>query len=91
MEVVPSLHTTLHVLGTSNFQLKSLDIAFHCAIVPLKAILVRPLQPKKAELPMLVTLSGIVILVSLAQCMNAALPMLVTPSGIVMLVKLLQL
>ena len=40
---------------------------------------------------MLVTLSGIVILVKLLQERNADSPMLVTPSGIVMLVKLVQL
>ena len=39
---------------------------------------------------MLVTLSGIVILVKLLQPENAKLPILVTPYGIVMLVKLLQ-
>ena len=39
---------------------------------------------------MLVTLSGIVMLVKLRQLENAPYPMLVTPSGIVMLVKLLQ-
>ena len=39
---------------------------------------------------MLVTLSGIVMLVKLMQLENAASPMLVTPSGIVMLVKLMQ-
>ena len=39
---------------------------------------------------MLVTLSGIVMLVKLSQLLNAYHPMLVTLSGIVMLVKLLQ-
>ena len=39
---------------------------------------------------MLVTLSGIVMLVRLLQYSNALSPMLVTPSGIVMLVRLLQ-
>ena len=39
---------------------------------------------------MLVTLSGIVMLVSLLQPENANSPMLVTLSGIVMLVRLLQ-
>ncbi len=39
---------------------------------------------------MLVTLSGIVMLVSELQPKNAALPMLVTLSGIVMLVSELQ-
>ena len=40
---------------------------------------------------MLVTLSGIVMLVRLAQCSKAFLPMLVTLSGIVMLVRLEQI
>ena len=40
---------------------------------------------------MLVTLSGIVILVSFSQSKNAQLPMLVTPFGIAILVRLLQL
>ena len=40
---------------------------------------------------MLVTESGIVMLVSLSQPENALLPMLVTESGIVMLVRLSQL
>ena len=40
---------------------------------------------------MLVTLSGIAMLVRLLQLENADLPMLVTLSGIVMLVRLLQL
>ena len=39
---------------------------------------------------MLVTLSGIVMLVKLLQKENTDSPMLVTLSGIVMLVKLLQ-
>ena len=40
---------------------------------------------------MLVTLSGIVMLVRPVQPKNAELPMLVTPSGIVMLVRPVQL
>ena len=39
---------------------------------------------------MLVTLSGIVMLVRLLQPLNALSPMLVTLSGIVMLARLLQ-
>ena len=39
---------------------------------------------------MLVTPSGIVMLLSLLQPEKAELPMLVTPSGIVMLIRLLQ-
>ena len=39
---------------------------------------------------MLVTLSGIVMLVKLVQSLKASLPMLVTLSGIVTLTKLLQ-
>ncbi len=40
---------------------------------------------------MLVTPSGIVMLVKELQAENALLPMLVTPSGMVMLVKELQI
>ena len=40
---------------------------------------------------MLVTLSGIVMIVSLVQSRKAYAPMLVTPSGIVIVVSLLQL
>ena len=48
------------------------------------------MQPENAEEPMLVTLSGIVILVSLVHPQNAEPPMLVTLSGIVMLVRFEQ-
>lgn len=65
--ISPSVQTTLHALGTLSFQLMPLDISFHCTIVPLKVMLVRPLQPEKAAQPMLVTLSGIVMLVKLLQ------------------------
>ena len=41
-------------------------------------------------MPILVTLSGIVMLERLVQSSNIEVPMQVTPSGIVMLVKLLQ-
>ena len=47
------------------------------------------MQELKAKFPILVTLSGIVILVKLLQKEKAS-PILVTLSGIVMLVKLLQ-
>ena len=49
-------------------------------------MLVRLIQLKKALSPMLVTLSGIVILVRLVHFQKALSPMLVTPSGIVTLV-----
>ena len=48
------------------------------------------LQFENTPCPMFVTLSGIVILVKLAQPSNAELPILVTLSGIVILVKLVQ-
>ena len=38
-------------------------MAFHSLIVPLKSIVVKLLQQENAELPILVTLSGIVMLV----------------------------
>jgi hypothetical protein len=46
-----------------------------------------PLQPENAPPPMLVTLSGIVMLVRPLQPLNAKCPMLVTLSGIVTLVS----
>ena len=55
---------TLHALGTLYFQLEPLDTAFHCAFVPLNLMLVSLVHSPKAEPPMLVTLSGIVTLVS---------------------------
>ena len=51
---------------------------------------VKPLQPENAPFPMLITLSGIVMLVSPLQSLNAQSPMLVTLSGIVTLVSPLQ-
>ena len=52
---------------------------------------VRMLQPLNALCPILVTLSGIVMLVRLLQPLNALCPILVRPlSGIVMLVKLVH-
>ena len=53
-------------------------------------MLVRLMQPEKAQAPMLVTPSGMVILVRLLQLVKAASGMLVTLSGIVMLFRLLQ-
>ena len=64
--------------------------AYHHPIVCPNVTLVRLLQPENADLPMLVTLAGILILVRLLQKENADLPMLVTLSGISMLVRLLQ-
>ena len=48
-------------------------------------ILVKDVQPLNAELPILVTLSGIVIFVKDLQPLNAALPILVTLFGITVL------
>ena len=53
-------------------------------------ILVSLLQPLNADSPILVTLSGIVMLERLLQSENALSPMLVTLFGIVMLERLLQ-
>ena len=53
-------------------------------------MLVKLLQPKNAPFPMLVTLSGTVILVRPLQFLNADSPILVTPSSIVILVKFLH-
>ena len=46
-----------------------------------------PLQPRNADPPILVTLSGIVALFNLSQYANAESPMRVTLSGIVTLVN----
>ena len=54
-------------------------------------MLVKPPQPSNAASPIVVTLSGIVMLVKLSHQANAYSPMLVTLSGIVMLVKPVQL
>ena len=54
------------------------------------ATFVSPLQPENAEPPILLTLSGIVMLVKLVQPRNTEPPILVTPSGITTLVKPLQ-
>ena len=53
-------------------------------------MLAKLLHQANAYPPMLVTLFGIVMLVTLLQPENALLPILVTLSGIVMLVTLLQ-
>lgn len=77
IEIVPSVQTTLHAFGTLYFQFEPFSIAFHCAIVPLKAMLVRLVQCAKAPSPMLVTPSGIVMFVSPVQPQKASLPILV--------------
>ena len=53
--------------------------------VPGMVTLVRPLS-RKASLPMVVTVLGIVTLVMFEQTVNAPLSMVVTPDGIVTLV-----
>ena len=53
-------------------------------------MLVKPLQPRNALSPILVTLFGIVILVNPLQAVNAEEPILVTLFGIVILVNPLQ-
>ena len=65
--------------------------ALICASVkPSMLADVRLRQPKNAEVPMLVTLDGIVTEVRLLQPLNADSPMFFTLDGIVMEVKLLQ-
>ena len=44
MEIAASVQIT-RVAGTLFFQLSPFDMAIHCAIVPLKAMLVSPVQP----------------------------------------------
>ena len=52
-------------------------------------MLASPEQPENAHRPMLVTLFGMLTLISLEQPYNAYCPMLVTLLGILMLVTLL--
>ena len=59
--------------------------------LPVGPAVFKFVQPENAELPMFVTLFGIVTLVNDAQQLNASSPILVTLSGIVMLVKLVHL
>ena len=54
-------------------------------------MLSKPEHSLKAYSPILVTLSGIVMLVRLLQLEKVKSSILVTPSGIAMLIKLLQL
>ena len=56
-----------------------------------KVTLVTASQPLKAATPRLVTVLGIVIVLSLLHCAKALSPIIVTPSGIAHSVKLLQL
>ena len=65
---------------------KPLVITFHSAIVPEKLTVVRAEQSQNASSPILVTLSGMVILVR-KQSSNAEFPILVTLSGMVILVR----
>ena len=70
--------------------IKQLSTLWYFSFLLSTTIFIKPLQPENADLPMLVTESGIVILVKPLQPENAESPMLVTESGIVRLVKLLQ-
>lgn len=72
------------------FHQEPFDIAFHCAFVPLNVIEVNFVQLENAEIPMLVTLTGIVIEVKPVQYWNAESPMLVTLSGIMIEIKSLR-
>jgi len=53
-------------------------------------MLVRPVQPLKANSPILVMLEGIVISSRLSQSLKAYRPMLVTLLGMIMLVRISQ-
>ena len=64
--------------------------AYASAQLPAGVEMVRLLQPSKAQSPMSVTLSGIVMLLRLPQPSNALMSMPVTLSGSVMLVRLPQ-
>ena len=59
-------------------------------VVALIVIEFKLLQPLKADMPILVTPSGIVIEVNLLHLRKASSPILVTPSPIVIEVKLVQ-
>jgi hypothetical protein len=68
-----------------------LNVPVGTSVKPLpNAIDDKLLQPENRYVPMLVTPSGIVMLVSPVQFSNALLPMLVTPLGIVTLVSSAQ-
>ena len=54
-------------------------MACHCSTVPLKLISCRPVQPAKADAPMLVTVPGIVKVLNALCPWKAFLPMEVTP------------
>lgn len=68
----------------------SLEVETHQPSVISNVTLVSALQPEKAYSPIIVTLSGIMMLVSKSQFLNAELPMLVTRSGILMSVSEVQ-
>ena len=73
---------------------RGIRLACFATVLTLSAepdILVKTMQPENASVPILVTLSGIVMLVKPVQPLKAELPMLVTLSGIIMLVKPVQL
>ena len=59
-------------------------------VVDIITTFVRLVQPRKASLPILVTLSGIVILVRPVQLRKAAPPILVTPLPITTFVRPVQ-
>ena len=61
------------------FMEEALQSMIHMPMV----IEVNPVQLEKALLPIVVTLSGMVIPVSFSHCRKALIPMLVTESGIV--------
>lgn len=50
---------------------ESIDIEFHCSIVPKKFTVVSFVHPSNAEKPILVTLAGIFIFVKLVHSLNA--------------------
>ena len=60
--IVPSVQMAVYS-PVDLSQYAYFSIACHCAFVPWKLIVVKPLHPENAQPPMLVTLSGIVTLV----------------------------
>lgn len=79
----------LVILTTKDVGLACLATALTFVAEPV--ILVSPLQPLKAKLPMVVTLSGIIMIERLVQPRKASSPMVVTLSGIIMRSSPLQL
>ena len=78
IDTVPSVQTTLQVLGTLSFQPPPFLIDDHSALVPLKLIIVSLVQLENTNCSMFVTLLPMMIEVSPVQSENALHPILIT-------------